>query len=320
MVHPHSIYDTDLHFVIDPITRQISSESGKVVLMQNDHNSERFTFELPRFIEGHDMSLSNEVQIHYINVDGSNKATKNTDIYTADDLQISPDGEETVIFSWLLSRNATTFAGSLSFVVRFVCYADTDIEYQWFTDVFDKIKINKGIYNTDVIADEYDIDIVENWKRDILASFVNSEEYQTALQCADSARTDADIALTAAQIAEGARKVAVESRDTAVAASESAREDAEIAAEAREVVVSESEATAENAAFAEQHAAIASQLYGESLETLRAAQSTLAEANRKVTNTEFRMNFETGNLEYFSPSYDFKLNPLTGNLEYKPKQ
>lgn len=185
MVHPHSIYDTDLHFVIDPITRQISSESGKVVLMQNDHNSERFTFELPRFIEGHDMSLSNEVQIHYINVDGSNKATKNTDIYTADDLQISPDGEETVIFSWLLSRNATTFAGSLSFVVRFVCYADTDIEYQWFTDVFDKIKINKGIYNTDVIADEYDIDIVENWKRDIFASFAKSAVYQSVVTCRD---------------------------------------------------------------------------------------------------------------------------------------
>ena len=48
MAHIHSVYDNDTHFKIDPATRQISNESGKVVLMQNDHNSERFTFEIPR--------------------------------------------------------------------------------------------------------------------------------------------------------------------------------------------------------------------------------------------------------------------------------
>ena len=121
MPHIHSIYDTDLHFIIDPITRSITSESGKVTLMQNDHNSERFTFEIPRYIEGHDMSLTDKVEIHYNNIDGSNKRTYNSDIYEVDDLQVSQDSDNMVIFSWLISKNAHTTAGSLNFIAIFVC-------------------------------------------------------------------------------------------------------------------------------------------------------------------------------------------------------
>ena len=77
MRHIHSIYDTDQHFIIDPIDRSITSEAEKVTLMQNDHLSERFTFELPRYIEGHDMSLTDKVEVHYLNIDGANKRTRN---------------------------------------------------------------------------------------------------------------------------------------------------------------------------------------------------------------------------------------------------
>lgn len=47
MAHKQSIYDTDPRFVIDLITRAITTESAKVKLMQYDHNSERLTFEIP---------------------------------------------------------------------------------------------------------------------------------------------------------------------------------------------------------------------------------------------------------------------------------
>ena len=50
MAHTHDVIDYDKHFVIDPVTRQIDNKSGKIVLMQNDHNSERFTFEIPRYV------------------------------------------------------------------------------------------------------------------------------------------------------------------------------------------------------------------------------------------------------------------------------
>ncbi len=66
MSHNHNIADSDTRFIIDPITRIIRNQaSKKTTLMQNDHNSERFTFELPRYVEGHDMSLCNAVEIHY---------------------------------------------------------------------------------------------------------------------------------------------------------------------------------------------------------------------------------------------------------------
>jgi hypothetical protein len=176
MRHIHSIYDTDQHFIIDPISRGITSESDKVTLIQNDHNSERFTFELPRYIEGHDMSLTDKVEVHYNNIDGSNKRTFNADIYEVADLQISPDSDDVVICSWLISKNATTYAGTLNFVLRFVCYSEEEIEYQWFTDVFTGIKILSGIYNAEVIDDKYAIDIIESWKRDIVDSTIAASD------------------------------------------------------------------------------------------------------------------------------------------------
>lgn len=48
MAHKHSMYDPDTHFKIDPVTRAIVNISDKNVLMQRDHNSEIFTFELER--------------------------------------------------------------------------------------------------------------------------------------------------------------------------------------------------------------------------------------------------------------------------------
>lgn len=191
MSHIHRIYDTDLHFIIDPITRKITSESGKVTLMQNDHLSERFTFEIPRYIEGHDMGLTDKVEIHYINASSANRQTVNKDIYTVDDLQISPDSDDIVICSWLISKNATIYEGTLHFVLRFVCYSDDEIEYQWFTDIYKGIGIAPAIYNTDVIDQKYDIDVVENWKRDVINAFLESDAYKDAEMFRDEASASA---------------------------------------------------------------------------------------------------------------------------------
>ena len=63
MAHKHEVIDTDKHFIIDPVTMGFSTESKKTTLMQGDHNCERFTFEIPRFIDKHDMSLCNRVEM-----------------------------------------------------------------------------------------------------------------------------------------------------------------------------------------------------------------------------------------------------------------
>lgn len=158
MAHLHSTYDCDMHFKIDPITRVIKNVSAtKTTVIQYDHNSERFTFELPRYIEGHDMSDCNSVEVHYMN-------GENNGIYLVDDLQVSPDDEEVVICSWLLSQNVTQNVGSLSFLLRFACLSENDVvDYVWNTAIHTSISVSKGIYNSDTVAEQY-TDTIKAWE------------------------------------------------------------------------------------------------------------------------------------------------------------
>ena len=72
MGHKHSVYDSDAHFSINPITKVIKNESSKkTTLVQGDHNSERFSFDIPRFIEGHDMMNCNLVEVHLKDFNGN---------------------------------------------------------------------------------------------------------------------------------------------------------------------------------------------------------------------------------------------------------
>lgn len=158
-MHEHSVHDADSHFRIDTISRKIINESSaKSHLMQYDHNSERFTFEIPKEIEGHNVIDCNVVEIHYMNMD-------NSGVYDVTDMQLDGDN---VKFSWLVSANATQFVGSLHFIIRFSCVADDGtVEYAWHTDVYEKIKISKSINNTDVVCTQY-ADVLEQWKLNVL--------------------------------------------------------------------------------------------------------------------------------------------------------
>lgn len=182
MAHKHNIYDTDNHYTISAVTRAITNVSPtKVNIMQYDHNSERLTFELPRYIEDHDMSLCNSVQVHYLNTDGKNTTS---DVYEVDDLQISPDGENVVICSWLISQNATRYAGSLSFLVRFACVSeDGTIDYAWNTDIYKNLSVSNGIYNSDIVVEQYS-DILEKWKEELFSTGGESGETVTDEQIA----------------------------------------------------------------------------------------------------------------------------------------
>ena len=171
MAHVHlstDVKDTDPYFIIDPETREITTSASKIILIQNDHNSERFTFEIPRYVDGHDMSLCNVVQVHYINKDNAN-LYQNAGIYTVDDIHVVHKTQDVVVGSWLVSMNATTFNGSLEFVIRFACTSkNSAIEYQWFSNVCKIVRIEKGIYNTDAVTNFEDTDLLDAWKKEIL--------------------------------------------------------------------------------------------------------------------------------------------------------
>ena len=164
MEHKHSVYDTDTHFSINAITRQIKNESNrKTALMQEDHNSERFTFELPRYIEGHDMSLCNSVEVHFLNI-STNKKEQKSGRYTVEDLTIKTDDSEKIVFSWLISINATKLVGALTFRIRFKCVEDDVIKYAWHTAIYKDINILDGINADETFEIEY-VDVIEQWKK-----------------------------------------------------------------------------------------------------------------------------------------------------------
>lgn len=155
MAHTHSIIDSDASFKINPDTMEIIADAAaKKVLMQNDHRAERITFEIPRYIEEHDMLNCNAVEVHYINIDTNTRA-ESRDIYTVDDCVVSEVDETKINFSWLISGSATKYAGHLNFVIRFACLDGETIEYQRFTNIYKGITIASSICNNEVIAQDY---------------------------------------------------------------------------------------------------------------------------------------------------------------------
>ena len=168
MSHTHNVYDGDNKFIIDGISRAIKNASqSKTTVMQFDHNSEIFGFELPRYIEGHDMTECNRVEVHYLNIDTSTNK-ENEGIYLVNDLAVSETDDTMLTFSWLIGQSATKLVGSLHFLVRFMCLTDDVVDYVWNTSIFTGIYVSKGIYNSKIIAEQY-IDTIKAWENRLKA-------------------------------------------------------------------------------------------------------------------------------------------------------
>ena len=161
---PHNIYDSDTRFIVDPFTKALNNISTqKSRLIQNDHNSEVITFELPRYIEGHDMSLCNVAQVHYINQDSKSKE-QSASIYDMWDLRVDPEDEDKVLCSWLVSHNATKYAGGLSFALRFACIEnDGTVQYAWHTSSYTGFVISEGVYIDGKQIIDNNIDILNQY-------------------------------------------------------------------------------------------------------------------------------------------------------------
>lgn len=172
--YDHSVIDSDIHFNIDPFTRKITSEDAqKYILMQGDHHSERFTFKIPRHIEGHDMFKCNSVAIHFINAE--NKKKDNSHVTGVDgitDLAICEDDENFLTFSWLVSGNATKYAGTMQFAIIFSCLDGVNVNYRWGTDIYDKIYVSATI-GADLSFELEHIDVIEQWKATLVADLTS---------------------------------------------------------------------------------------------------------------------------------------------------
>lgn len=146
--HLHTIIDTDPAFAIDTVTRLIVNNGDKIELIQYDHKSERFTFSMPRYVEGHDMLGSYSIMIVYEN---SNLATKEISkgVYQSTDGHVDENDENRILFSWLLTENATRYAGSLTFGIRITCDSADGTIFSWGTNLYSGVSIAKGIAISD---------------------------------------------------------------------------------------------------------------------------------------------------------------------------
>lgn len=154
MSHTNKIKDTETHFVIDPLSRVITNSLAvNNTIVQYDHNSERFTFEMPRYVDGHDMLESTIVRIHYRN-SASTGLMKTNGIYTPDDLAVSDEDENTITFSWLLSSATSQYIGFLYFSVQFLCLEDETIVYAWNTSIYKDVVIAESINNSEEVVAE----------------------------------------------------------------------------------------------------------------------------------------------------------------------
>ena len=173
MGHRHSVYDTDTHLKIDPVTKQIKNETlKKTRIVQGDFASERVTFEMPRFIEGHDTMLCDLVEVHYDNYE-TGTSNVSSDYCEVKDMQISPDDEDVVIFSWLIEGTATVYGGSLEFSIKFKCVENGAVTYEWNTDTNKDLTVLKGKNNSGVVV-KHNPNIVDQWRSEIFGDAENA--------------------------------------------------------------------------------------------------------------------------------------------------
>lgn len=110
------------------------------------------------------MSLSDRIEVHYINIDRRTNATSR-DVYIIDDATV--DGDK-LTFSWLISGNATKYYGRLNFIILFECLdPDGNYTYKWNTEICKLLTIGEGISNTSAVIEDHS-DILEKFKKEIL--------------------------------------------------------------------------------------------------------------------------------------------------------
>lgn len=175
----HEVIDDDTHFIIDPVTRTITNpDSADIVLIQHDHNSEIFTFEIPRVIEGHDiLTTSATVQIHFRNISLDGKESSSGLSMASPRYSNEYDGGKTVLFSWSIPKTATMYNGILAFAIRIACLGNLvdhefAIEYDWHTEIFAGIPVLETIDNSDSEANVFK-DLLSQYKDELSESLVS---------------------------------------------------------------------------------------------------------------------------------------------------
>ena len=174
-----------LNFTIDPKYKTIipifdtPEDENKPIYypVQYNHCADKYTFQIPPTIEGHDMTKCNDIQIHFVNIKAEvevigdevkvtniDETSKVSGVYSVDDQIVNTGSSVTngLKFTWTVSDNATQYSGILAFAIHFKCTNGENVEYSWNTRYYSNLYVFKGINNTDVVVSKY-TDVLQQW-------------------------------------------------------------------------------------------------------------------------------------------------------------
>lgn len=148
MAHKHPVTDSDVRFIINPYTRVLRDTTPEAkTIMRGDHNAEIFTVEMPRIIEGHDMTQCDIAQVWF-------KNGENEGFLPITDLQALDEDPDTLVFSWQVHRLATQYVGELAFMFYFACTDSENVgelAYEWHTIPFTRISIKNHFLSNETM-------------------------------------------------------------------------------------------------------------------------------------------------------------------------
>ena len=319
MTHEHEIKSVAASFLIDPNDRGIYKQSPrKITLIQGDHNSKRFYFRIPRYIRGHDTSLCDKINVHYVNV-STCKTKRSEDVYLVKDMKLDPEDENFVVFSWKISGNATMYEGVLCFLIEFLCLDDKKITYSWHTNKHSEF-INEGMHNTEALTKDF-LHVLSAWEAESIKNVTNK-----ALEAANEIFGKELDSLKEAdeENASAIQELRQESEENATAIQELRQESEENATAIQELTeaynekVIELDANSHNASLA---ASNAQMLANNALHAANNAQTSANEAQATANNAVEIANAaqDTSNhaLELINEAYDISAKAQNDIDEHK---
>ena len=149
----------------------VKQSEWKITVAQYEQDATCLVFDMPRYIDGHDMLACNAKEVHYTTRGGG------LGVYEIVDAALKKGSDKIITFSWYLSSIATENVGPLSFVVRFAEIENsnpTNILFDWYTLSNDKdIEIIAGMNNGKPVIEPH-VDILNQWRMALLADTIVS--------------------------------------------------------------------------------------------------------------------------------------------------
>ena len=132
-------------FVIDSELRTITIPSNiQNVGVESDSDVRRLCFQMPKQYGEVDLSAF-DVRVNYLN------ANKEGDVYVVTDKEVSGDH---MTFSWLLSRNAMAYKGTIRFIVCLKKIDEDGIVQQEFNTTIAQLTVLEGLETTEKMIQE----------------------------------------------------------------------------------------------------------------------------------------------------------------------